>query len=181
MRPDADPIARLHAAVDEAAAQLAARHQGRLHCRLGCVGCCTDDLTVFTVEAEQIRRHHADLLAEQAPHPAGACAFLALDGSGACRVYAHRPYVCRTQGLPLRWIEEVLAEDDSLDVYEYRDICPLNDGEDAPPPPLEALEPDDLWTLGPVEEQLAALQPDGERIALRDLFTAAPPAASPGG
>ena len=82
-----------------------------------------DQITVFEVEAEVIRRHHADLLAEGEPHAEGACAFL--DGEGACRIYEHRPYVCRTQGLPLRWLEELDGE-----TVELRDICPLNDEDD---------------------------------------------------
>ncbi|MBI3798314.1 MAG: YkgJ family cysteine cluster protein, partial [Deltaproteobacteria bacterium] len=101
----------------------------------------------------------------ETPHTEGACAFL--NEEGACRIYAHRPYVCRTQGLPLRWIEE--REDGS--VSEMRDICPLNErGE-----PLENLAEEACWSIGPFEGRLARLQAaagNGEmqRIALRDLF-----------
>ena len=140
--------------IDRGAAQLEYPRQ----CKLGCKDCCVDALTVFEIEAEEIRRHHPEVLAS-APHPPGACAFLSAEG--ACRIYAHRPYVCRTQGLPLRWTDE--------DV-EYRDICPLNDD---PSRPIEALAPEECWTLGPVEARLAALQPDGARIALRALFVQA--------
>lgn len=170
-------VARLHARVDAEAAPLARRWAGRLRCGLGCTGCCSDGLTVFEVEAERIRREYAEVLREE-PGPIGACAFL--DGAGACRVYAARPYVCRTQGLPLRWLEGAA---------EHRDICPLND---AGEPALEAMEPDACWTLGPWEETLAAVQlrraaevaaqaqaqggpadvrPEGlTRVALRSLF-----------
>jgi Fe-S-cluster containining protein len=124
-----------------------------------------DGLTVFEVEAENIRRHHADLLAEGDPHPEGACAFL--DEAGACRIYEHRPYVCRTQGLPLRWIEE---RSDGNPV-ELRDICPLN----ANGPPVEALPAEERWSIGPFEERLAKLQATAEggglrRVGLRWLF-----------
>ena len=140
-------------------------HVGRLRCRRGCASCCVDGLTVFAVEAEAIRRHHADLLAGGTPHPPGACAML--DAEGGCRVYDHRPYVCRTQGLPLRWIGE--TDDGSL--VELRDICPLND----PGPPIETLPADSCWPLGPVEGRLADLQRSADggamtRIPLRDLF-----------
>src|SRR5262245_46152814 len=91
----------LHDEVDARAAALAQRHAGRLRCGRGCSACCVDELTVFEVEAERIRRAHTDLLVSGEPHAAGACAFL--DAHGACRIYADRPYVCRTQGLPLRW------------------------------------------------------------------------------
>lgn len=161
-----DPLSHLdalHAAVDREAQRVAAIHGERLVCRRGCFGCCVDDLTVFEVEAEKIRRDHADLLASGTPAPVGQCAFL--DDEGGCRIYASRPYVCRTQGLPLRWIDEELEA-------EMRDICGLNDGGT----PIEELDADDCWTIGPVEERLAMLQQaaHGElrRVKLRELFKA---------
>jgi hypothetical protein len=128
-----------------------------------------DDLTVFAIEAERIRRSHRRLLEEGRPHPPGRCAFL--DAGGACRVYDDRPYVCRTQGLPLRWIEPT----DTIDSVEYRDICPLNeDGER----PVEKLAVRECWTLGPAEQRLASLQlawgGDDRRVHLRDLFRSTP-------
>jgi Fe-S-cluster containining protein len=116
---------------------------------------------VFEVEAERIRTRHAGLLATGEPHARGACALL--DAEGACRVYADRPYVCRTQGLPLRWIDEGRG-------VELRDICPLNE----PGEPLETLSESACWTLGETEARLAELQRDfgraGQRVALRALF-----------
>jgi hypothetical protein len=155
----------LHQDVDQEAGNLASRHAARLQCARGCSDCCRDGLTVFAVEAERIRRKHPRLLAEGSPHPAGACAFL--DSEGACRIYEDRPYVCRTQGLPLRWLDT----DDAGMVVEYRDICPLNE-EGAP---LEQLAEGDCWTLGPAEGRLAALQEERggghlKRVGLRDLF-----------
>lgn len=161
----ADPLRVLHDEVDELAGRLALRHRSRLHCQRGCTPCCTDGLTVFEVEAERIRNSHAALLQDDRPHPAGACAFL--DHEGACRIYEDRPYVCRTQGLPLRW----LGEDEQGETVEFRDICPLNEEGT----PLEELAENDCWTIGPVEGQLASLQKQKEddprkRVALRDLF-----------
>lgn len=154
-----EELRRFHAAVDAAAGELAARHGERLRCARGCSDCCTDDITVFAVEAALIARHHAALLAEGTARPAGACAFL--DAEGACRVYDRRPYVCRTQGLPLRWIEGT---------NEYRDICPLNEAG----PPLLDLDAGSFWELGPREAELQALQRryggDMERLPLRALF-----------
>jgi hypothetical protein len=166
----------LHDEVDAQAARLAARHAGRLHCGRGCSACCVDGLTVFEIEAERIRRGHPDLLARAEPHAPGACAFL--DAEGACRIYADRPYVCRTQGLPLRWLDEDAGEG----LVERRDICPLNEAG----PPLEALPEDACWTLGPIEQRLASLQAAyrggaSRRVALRALFQRAArrgPAAS---
>ncbi len=148
MTPGApETIDALHAEVETRARHLHVLHAERLHCAEGCSGCCADELSVFEVEAAPIRAHHAALLATGTPHAEGGCAFL--DDAGACRIYAHRPYVCRTQGLPLRWLDE---QDGHL--VELRDICPLNE-EGAP---VETLAEDDCWTLGPIEERLATLQ-----------------------
>jgi Fe-S-cluster containining protein len=163
MRTAAESI---HAEVDARVAPLLADYGDRLTCRRGCSACCTDDLTVFEVEAEAIRQHHGELLAEGVPAPVGRCAFL--DAEGACRIYEHRPYVCRTQGLPLRWFEEDEATEE---VAEYRDICELNvDTVD----PIDLTE-DQCWLIGPVEESLARLQGERDggayrRVALRSLF-----------
>jgi Fe-S-cluster containining protein len=157
-----DAVEAIHADVDRLAAPLVETHAGRLACARGCIGCCVDELTVFEVEAEAIRARFGDVLASAEPHPPGRCAFLG--AAGECRVYAARPYVCRTQGLPLRWIDdEAMAE--------YRDICELNE-EGAP---VETLAEDDCWTIGPIEERLARLQAgiDGgelRRVTLRSLF-----------
>lgn len=160
-----DSLRILYEDVNRLAAQVAVDHGPRLKCCRGCSQCCVDDLTVFEIEAEHIRTAHQAVLAQQSPHPTGACAFL--DMEGACRIYADRPYVCRTQGLPLRWIDE----DDQGDFVELRDICPLN--EDGPP--IEELDEEACWTIGPTEERLARLQFEfGEgrmtRVPLRSLF-----------
>ena len=150
----------LHNDVDREAQTIAAKHGARLRCTRGCSACCVDDLTVFEIEADAIREAHGELLSTGVPHPEGACAFL--DDEGACRIYDARPYVCRTQGLPLRWFAEQ---------GEYRDICPLNEPDG---PPLTELPEDSCWTIGPVEGRLAGLQrergPEGARVALRSLF-----------
>lgn len=150
--------------VDELAGRLARVHADRLNCRKGCAGCCVEGISVFTVEAANIRRRHPDLLAHGEPGPEGACAFL--DGEGACRIYPDRPYVCRTQGLPLRWFEELRDE-----LFELRDICPLNEeGE-----PVEELPADECWTIGEFEALLRELETafnehEPARVRLRDLF-----------
>jgi len=171
--PPLDSILALHGAVDGKAAALAARHAERLVCRRGCAACCVDGITVFEIEAERIRTRHTELLARGKPHPPGACAFL--DGDGACRIYEDRPYVCRTQGLPLRWIDRL----EGGEVVERRDICPLNEEGQ----PIESLAAEACWTLGPTEAGLRELEAKRSggalhRIALRDLF-AVDPSSSP--
>jgi len=166
-----EAVCALHVEVEVRARGLAARHADRLRCGPGCVDCCSDDLTVFEVEAERIRRRHGALLLQGSPHRPGACAFL--DARGRCRIYPHRPYVCRTQGLPLRWFDpaEVEAGPGRGRVIERRDICPLNLGG----PALEGLDAGDCWLLGPTEERLGAIEErfsggQRRRVALRRLF-----------
>jgi Fe-S-cluster containining protein len=158
-----DPVALLHAEVAAATQRLHLLHAARLQCRQGCSSCCVDGLTVFEPEAQRIRSRHAGLLATGKAHAEGACAFL--DEHGGCRIYADRPYVCRTQGLPLRWIEE---RDGG--VVELRDICPLNEAGE----PVEELNAEACWSIGPFEERLARLALEGgagsRRTRLRDLF-----------
>jgi uncharacterized protein len=167
-------VERLHAIVDELAAPLAEAHGARLHCQKGCTGCCVDSLSVFDIEAAVVRRHYTELLANGTPHAGGACAFL--DEKGACRIYEHRPYVCRTQGMPLRWLD---TDEDGAPI-EARDICPLN----VAGVPLEELPADVCWTLGPFEQRLRDRQGAldggrGDRVELRSLFARAAEADPP--
>ena len=88
-----------------------------------------------------------------------------LDDAGACRIYSARPYVCRTQGLPLSWIDSGPSG-----TVEWRDICPINE----PGLNLEALPAEVLWQIGPAEGKLAVIErcwdPSMERLGLRALF-----------
>ncbi|MBT6179907.1 MAG: YkgJ family cysteine cluster protein [Deltaproteobacteria bacterium] len=161
-------IEQYHRDVDSALNPLNWEHENQLKCGDGCSDCCQDELTVFKVEAVVIKAHYGDLLTSGTPHPVGKCAFL--NDAGSCRIYEHRPYVCRSQGLPLRWIDE----DEAGELGEYRDICPKNDSPDF----LETLEVESCWTLGPAEEALQQVQVENqkpgtepERLMLRDLFT----------
>lgn len=158
-------IDALHAEVDRQVSVLEAALPMPLSCRRGCADCCVDGLTVFEVEAERIRRQYPQVLAGE-PGPPGMCPFLSPEDR-SCRVYAARPYVCRTQGFGLRWFEE---DEETEEVVEYRDICPLN---------LDALDPataseSQLWLIGPFEDglQRAQWQQSGDmrRVALRELF-----------
>ena len=146
---------------------LAAHHRARLRCERGCSACCLDELTVFAVEADAILRSapHPPANSRPSAHPPGACAFL--DDDGACRIYAARPLVCRTQGLPLR----VFVEDEDDELIERRDICPLNaEGE-----PLDELGEEELYTVGEFELRLQQVQRrfgagSLDRVKLRQLF-----------
>ena len=180
-----EAIVQFHRVIDELTLPLETRHRERLQCRKGCSDCCVDDISVYDVEAECIRQRHGELLRSGEPHAPGACAFL--DEEGACRVYEHRPYVCRSQGLPLRWTEY----DEQGQGIERRDICPLNEEGT----PITQLPAEACWSIGWAEGALAQLQGtlDGldelsfdddddddfdkpgenrmNRVALRDLFS----------
>lgn len=163
-----DDLHRLHDDVDRRVEALRSEHEDRLRCRRGCASCCIDGLSVSQIEAEHIRRTHPTLLAEATPHSEGACAFLAADDT--CRIYPDRPYVCRTQGLPLRWIDE----DRNLEIHEHRDICELN----LAGPPLGDLAAEACWLLGPTELAIDRIERSWHpgpqlRIRLRDLFASA--------
>jgi uncharacterized protein len=158
-------VESFHRAVDDAAAELVGRLPGWRPCPGGCADCCVDGLSVFTIEAELIRARHGTLLRSGRPHPRGRCAFLGSDGG--CRILAHRPYVCRTHGLPLRWLEE--GEAGTLS--EQRRICPQSSL------PLDpATLPNDVcWAIGPHEARLAELERQLSdslvRVPLRRLFS----------
>jgi len=141
-------LVELHAEIDRDVRALATIHGSRLRCRRGCSACCLDGLSVRAIEAERIRRSHSELLRNGLPHAVGACAFL--DAAGACRIYADRPSVCRSQGLPLR----IVFENERDEIEERRDICPLNlEGG----PALEALDEEACWLVGPHELRLERL------------------------
>jgi uncharacterized protein len=100
-----DRYRELAAKVDAFFARVAERHASDLRCAAGCSSCCHQRLTVTTVEADAV----AELvraLPEEArarlgrdAHP-DRCA--ALDDDGRCQIYAARPLVCRSHGVPIR-------------------------------------------------------------------------------
>ncbi len=157
----AEKVAAVHRAVEALAQKKAVIHKDRMQCKRGCHACCIDGLTVFEVEAERILAEFANV--DLGLPSSSGCVFLGDEGE--CRIYEARPYVCRTQGLPLRWFD-----DEGAEPIEFRDICELNiEG-----PALEDLDPESCWTIGHVESILQALQLEhsGElrRVSLRDLF-----------
>jgi Fe-S-cluster containining protein len=74
-----------------------------MNCGNKCTGCCIDGLTLLPVEAEYIEqklRNKKIILNRQK----GKCVFLEDD---SCQIYKYRPIVCRTQGYPLLYRDEV--------------------------------------------------------------------------
>jgi len=129
--------------LDARAGQLYSRFPRQFACRAGCDGCCQTERTVNDVEYAALERAHAALpaatrerLRAQAT-PGGSCSLL-LDGR--CAIYADRPLICRSHGLP------ILMEG-------RRDVCPLNfEGVG-----LDALAPEDLISVHTLTAILVAV------------------------
>ncbi len=141
--------------VDYAAERITARYVAHLRCRAGCSGCCNHHLSVFEVEAAEVRRALRSLppetmdflrkqaretLAKEARGEFPSCPLLVDD---LCSIYASRPIICRTQGLPLL----ITNDDGSREV----DFCPLNFGL---PNATNELHEDSLVLLESVNERL---------------------------
>jgi hypothetical protein len=137
-------------------------------CRAGCDQCC-QRFAVFEVEAAPIRRALAELelrdpalrerIREQGRDlQSSACALLV---DGLCSVYAERPLICRSHGLPI-----AVPDPEQPDGPLTLDHCPLNFRE-LPPPRASVL------ILEAVNRPLAVLaeldSPGAARVALADL------------
>lgn len=163
----------LCAKVDAFFARVKARHAADMQCAAGCDGCCRTRLSVTPIEAAEIADAIADLAPEarqraaaRARHDApDRCA--ALDEDGRCAVYAARPLVCRSHGLPVRLVSER-----GLPVI---DACVLNFTGSGP----AAADADCILdqtnlslTLGAIARAHAAETggDPGERIAIGELF-----------
>ena len=77
-------------------------HGDSIVCRAGCDECCVN----FTIGAgeftalKKIIQNRPDCSGNK---NRGSCYFL---NSGLCSIYEHRPVICRTHGLPVRFIDE---------------------------------------------------------------------------
>lgn len=124
-------LVQLRRRVDAHFAAAVARTPEAFRCAPGCAACCHARFGVFAVEAAPIRRALAELartdpalrarVRDQADDPAHRdhCALLV---DGRCTVYAERPLICRSHGLPV-------AVDDEIS------HCPLNFTAAPPPGP----------------------------------------------
>ncbi|AJE04935.1 YkgJ family cysteine cluster protein [Geobacter pickeringii] len=108
--------------VDALCQRIEARFADQIVCRKGCSDCCRH-LSLFPVEGAALAEAVAALPpaeAEQIRSKArqassdGPCPLLA---DGACLLYAARPLICRTHGMPL-----ITAADGERRI----DFCPLN-------------------------------------------------------
>lgn len=98
-------LPELVAKVDGFFARVEGRHGDDMQCGSGCSDCCHVRLTITGVEAQAIRDEVAAWPAERRraladAGPGDRCA--ALDTAGRCKIYAARPLVCRSHGVPVR-------------------------------------------------------------------------------
>ncbi|MFO0575061.1 MAG: YkgJ family cysteine cluster protein [Polyangia bacterium] len=167
---EADPEAAARASyralrekVDAFAAAVHTRRAADLACRRGCAGCCRVELSLCAVEAAAVRAHLETLppderealrrRAQRPPEAAPRCVMLGDDD--ACAIYAARPLVCRTQGLPLRYPEDLIPEASVRGRVPGGAVtwCPLNFPAAAERPPAAA----DVLDAERVDQALALI------------------------
>lgn len=147
---------RLLEAVDAHAERVGAAHAGAMACRLGCTGCCRQDLAVSQVEAHHILTWlverglppHDPAPTEHDAHPlfdmlSGGTACVFLGPGGGCGIYPVRPLICRTHGLPIKAPEG------------QRDTCPLNFADEGA---LDAVPGADVLDLDGLNQRFALVE-----------------------
>ena len=169
--------------VDAFFARVLARHADRLQCRAGCDDCCRQQLSVTTVEADAIFAALPALSDEVRERLRARAAHLdprrcvALEEDGRCAIYAARPLVCRSHGVPIR-----TSPPRSLPVI---DACEKNFIEGGP----AAADPDCVLDQTTLSTMLLAIDAEhartngtkpGERVALSDVLRSSPHVPSAG-
>jgi len=142
--PPPPEYALLTAKVDSFAAGVQSRCGSAMSCRTGCAGCCLVELSVSNVEAAAMMDYLRSLHPEEQrrvsmqvlrPRFGTQPRCVLLDDDDACRVYSARPLVCRTQGLPLRYPQDLVP----AEAVRVRltngvvTVCPLNFTTQTPP------------------------------------------------
>lgn len=152
-----------------------AREGAAITCHAGCSDCCRR-FTVTGLEAEVIREgvralpdaRREELATRARDDATDVCP--ALDADGRCAIYAHRPVICRTHGLPIRFTEPRAGR--SLPML---DACPKNFvGQDlAGVSPASVLDQTTLSTIiGALDAAFAEEtgRPRGARVAITELL-----------
>jgi hypothetical protein len=98
--------------IDDGVAPVVRRYAAHIQCAPGCSDCCHQTFRVSALEGELLREGlrqadaatRADILARaraHVPKPEARQPCPVLDDAGRCRLYAHRPRICRKYGIPL--------------------------------------------------------------------------------
>lgn len=166
-------INHLYTKVDEFDTNLSASFKSSLQCKKGCSQCCYVNLSVFEVEAQNIKTWFESLSSDEKtiiknklkskqipkddklPKESDPCVFLKND---ECIIYPARPLICRTQGNALYFVESEVKQ---------VDICPLNEAA------LDNMDNQDLLNLDLLNSILVKLNYelgyDEQRISLEHL------------
>ncbi|MEJ2200058.1 MAG: YkgJ family cysteine cluster protein [Desulfuromonadaceae bacterium] len=141
----------------------------QIHCHPGCDSCCRH-LALFWVEGVALSFALRELPRDEAEHirqrarcvgPDDPCPLLE---GGRCLLYAARPLICRTHGLPL------LGQRDG---ERFVDVCPKNFQGIAQLPPAAVLDLDRLnVTLASVNSLFVAEAFGSEKPATERVFIA---------
>jgi uncharacterized protein len=138
-------LASLRTNIDAFMDRVMEKHQDKMACAPGCASCCKVDLSVFPIEANQVKKALATLPAQTMAKIKERIAkeeFCPLLIDDHCAIYEERPIICRSQGIPL-----VLEE------YQV-DLCPEHIKKGLT---LEDLGPDDLLNLERLNIMLVVL------------------------
>lgn len=119
---------------------LADRLQDHIRCAPGCSSCCRA-FSLCSLEASLLATLHRSVSSVSLPRVDDRCRLLVDD---RCSIYAHRPLICRTQGLPIGYVDELHKQ---VEVS----ACPLNFAEN------HSFTVDDLLFLDPYNFRLADL------------------------
>lgn len=176
---DGTPVERLAALAAEVDADfdaIHARYPDRMQCRAGCSACCRARLSITRVEQAFLRDglaslpdgRRAELSARTRETGREMCP--ALDPDGRCGVYAVRPLICRSYGVPLRHRRDV-----ELVNPPVVDACDLNFVGTA----LKTLPAESVYDQSALVEALESIDrdhcddqdlPRRERILLADIL-----------
>ena len=165
---------QLIAALDTEIARIGEMHGATLSCGPGCASCCLA-FSVLPIEAACLREAIGALplpsqeqLGCNLTEGDDRCPLLIDD---LCSVYAARPVICRTQGLPLAYVDE---EREAIEIS----ACPLNFPDEYAFAPESLLFLDDfngrLSELNHIWCRTQGLDPD-RRIPLREVACRTPP------
>lgn len=180
-----DRYGQLVAKVEDFFQRVSRRFPEQIHCGEGCNDCCQGGLEVVHVEAAAITEHIkgmaeparqelADHLRgdEAASTPSDRC--VALAGDGRCLIYAARPLVCRSHGVPIRMGHRLVDEGRTrLPIVEtcFRNFTG--------PEGVEAADESDILDQTTLSTMLLAIDREhagerggkaGDRVALADLL-----------
>ena len=123
----------LYLKVGEFEAGISSQAKSLSNCKNGCSRCCYVDLSVFSIEADNIKAWYLNQSQEKKEElkkkwesplnqtinfhgdQVNSCTFLHQE---SCTIYEARPLICRTQGLAFKFKDQQ---------EEFLDICPLNE------------------------------------------------------